>query len=73
MIKYVLLTLIIYNVFNLEYYKKNAINDLWKLRKVTKFNLNYQIKVGKNNKLDLSNKNFFSFVIQILKINIMIL
>jgi len=67
MIKYILLTLIIYNEFKFEYYKKNAINDLWKLRKITKFNLNYQIKVEKNNKLDLSNLKFFSYVDPIFK------
>lgn len=62
MIKNVLVTYIIYNIFKFEYYKKNAINKLWKMREVTQFNLNYQVKVEQNNKIDLSNQKFFSFV-----------
>ncbi len=62
MIKNVLVTFIIYNIFKFEYYKKNAINKLWNMREVTQFNLNYQVKVEQNNKIDLSNQKFFSFV-----------
>merc|ERR1711988_863546 len=61
-IKNVLVTFIIYNIFKFEYYKKNAINKLWTMREVTQFNLNYQVKVEQNNKIDLSNQKFFSFV-----------
>ena len=40
---------------------------MWNLKKVTEFDLNYQVKVEQNNKIDLSKQKFFSFVDPIFK------